>query len=115
VWTFSLASEDGGRRDGGDGADGFGDVVVGDPGVEALEGGGEALGEDRVLEGVALAVECRGGDVGVAEAAEALDGGVFGEGSLVPGLAGWGHKVDSSGVTRSSPVRRADMRADLTD
>ena len=74
--------------DAGDGADGLLDVVVGEPGFRLLEGGGEALREDDLLEGLALGFEELGGDVGVAEALEMLDGRVLGEALFVPGFAG---------------------------
>ena len=46
---------------------GPGDVGVGEPGIQPLEGGGEAAGEDGLLEARAFAFEAFRRDVGVAE------------------------------------------------
>ena len=103
-----------GRGDLGDRLDSRDDVGLGEPGVQALEGGGEATGEDGFLEGRAFRFQVFGGEVGVAEGFEEFDRGVFGEVELVPAGGLGGHSGSGSGVTRSSPVRRTDMRADLT-
>ena len=93
--------------------DGLGDVGVGEPGVQALERRGEAVGEDGFLEARALGFEVFGRDVGVAEGLEQIDRGIFREVELVPAGCLRAHAASVSGVTRSSPVRRTDMRADL--
>ena len=59
-----------GEARGGDlrhGLDGLGEVGVGEPGVQALEGGGEAVGEDGFLEARAFGFEVFRWDAGVAE------------------------------------------------
>ena len=103
-----------GRGDLGDRLDSRDDVGLGEPGVQALEGGGEATGEDGFLEGRAFWFQVFGREVGVAEGFQEFDRGVLGEVELVPAGGLGGHSGSGSGVTRSSPVRRTDMRADLT-
>ena len=73
-----------GRRDLGDRLDSCDDVGLGEPGVQALEGCGEAAGEDGFLEGRAFWLQVFGGDVGVAEGFQEFDRGVLGEVELVP-------------------------------
>ena len=62
----------------------LGDVRVGQPGVQPLEGRGEAAGEDGLLEARALGLEGLGRDAAVAERLQQLDGGVLREVQLVP-------------------------------
>ena len=93
---------------------GVGEVGSGEPGVQPAESQGEAAGQDGVLEAGALAFEVFGRDIGVAEGLQKLDRGVFREVEFVPAGGLGGHAASVSGVTRSSPVRRTDMRADLT-
>ena len=62
-----------GGGDLGDGLDGFGEVGVGEPGVQALEGGGEAVGEDGFLEARTFEVDVFRRYVGVAEELKCLD------------------------------------------
>ena len=102
-----------GRWDLGDRLDGRDDVGLGEPGVQALEGGGEAAGEDGFLEGRAFLFQVFGREVGVAEGFQEFDRGVLGEVEFVPAGGLGGHSASGSGVTRSSPVRRTDMRADF--
>ena len=66
---------------------GPGDVGVGEPGIQPLEGGGEAAGEDGLLEARAFAFEAFRRDVGVAEGLQEIDRRVLREVLLVP--SGW--------------------------
>ena len=97
-----------------DGLHGLGDVGLREPGVQPLEGRGKAGGEDCLLEARAFALEVFGWDVDVAEGLQELDRGVLREVQLVPPGGLRGHMVSGSGVTRSSPVRRTDIRASFT-
>ena len=69
----------------------LGDVRFGQPGVQPLQGRGEAPGEDGLLEARALGLEVVGREVGVAERLQQLDRGVLREVQLVPAGRLGGH------------------------
>ena len=74
----------------------LGDVRLGQPGVQPLQRGGEAAGEDGLLEAGALGLKVFRWDVGVAERLQQLDRGVLREVQLVPAGRLGGH---GSGAT----------------
>ena len=69
----------------------LGDVGLGQPAVQPLQGSGEAAGENGLLGARALGLEVFGWDVGVAERLQHLDRGVLGEVQLVPAGRLGGH------------------------
>ena len=73
-----------GRGDLSDRLDSGDDVGLGEPGVQALEGGGEAAGEDGLLQCRAFWFQVFGREVGVAKGFQEFDRGVLGEVQLVP-------------------------------
>lgn len=77
-------------------AQGFVDGIGGDVGVDAGEGGAEALGEDYVVVGVAFGSGFAGGDCGaveggIAQLVEVVKGGFFN--------LGFGHAVMTHGCS----------------
>ncbi len=67
---------------------------MGEPGIQPLEGCGEAAGEDGLLEAGAFAFQLFRRDVGVVERFQQLDRGVLREVQLVPA----GGRVGSFGL-----------------
>ena len=88
-----------------------GDVGPEEPGVQPRERRREAAGKNRFLETRAFTIEVFGRDVGVAEGLQEFDRGVLRQVQLVPPGRLRGHAASVSGVTRSSPVKRTDIRA----
>src|SRR5690606_3109712 len=87
-------------------------IVAAQPWVELFGRFGEPRSEHDFAKALAFDVEGFSIHVLVAARFEQLDGRLFGQPRLVPPQ---GHAASSSGVTRSSPVRRTDMRAVLVD
>jgi len=69
--------DEAGGVDVGDGADGFVLIVVGEPGIELLEGPCQTANEDDVAQALAFGCEIVGRGVLVAERPKQLDGGLF--------------------------------------
>ena len=107
---FVRLGETGGG-DLGHGLHGLRDVLVREPRFQSFKRRGQAVSENGDLCAAAFEFEFVWRKVGVTERLQQLDGGVLRQVQLVPPLHLWRHAASVSGVTRSSPVRRTDIRA----